>query len=91
MSALTTLTFSRASLYAREATRRKISVATSRIGSMASAYTASAASVTSSATVMPTNVSALTTAVARPVCRNVDNASTSVVIRVMIFPDSSRS
>ena len=46
---------------------------------------------TSSATRMPTNVSTLTAVVVRPVCRNVENASTSVVIRVMIRPDISLS
>ncbi len=40
---------------------------------------------------MPKKVSAETTAVTRPVCRKVDSASTSVVIRVMILPVSSRS
>ena len=39
----------------------------------------------------PTNDRMLTTAVARPVWKNVDSASTSVVIRVMIRPESSRS
>ena len=47
--------------------------------------------MTSSADDTPTTVSTLTTAVASPVCRNVDSASTSVVIRVMMRPDSSRS
>ena len=39
----------------------------------------------------PTTVRVLTIAVDRPVCKNVDRASTSVVMRVMIRPDSSRS
>jgi len=60
-------------------------------GRTASATSASSTSVSSSATVTPTTVSRLTMAWARPVCRNVDSASTSVVMRVMIRPDSSRS
>jgi len=48
-------------------------------------------SVSSSATVTPTRVRTATIAEVRPVCRNVDNASTSVVIRVMMRPDNSRS
>ena len=43
------------------------------------------------AIMMPTNVSSALTMVIKPVCRNVDSASTSVVILVMIRPDSSRS
>ena len=60
-------------------------------GTTDSATSASDRSVTSSATAMPRMVNTLTTAVASPVCRNVDSASTSVVIRVMIRPASSRS
>jgi hypothetical protein len=55
------------------------------------ATTARPASVTSSAMATPTTVSTLISAVDRPVCRNVDSASTSVVIRVMIRPAISRS
>lgn len=43
------------------------------------------------ATVTPTSVSTATIAVDRPVCKNVERASTSVVIRVMMRPDNSRS
>ena len=45
----------------------------------------------SSAASTPKKVSTELTVVTSPVCRNVDSASTSVVIRVMIRPDSSRS
>ena len=45
----------------------------------------------SSAASTPKKVSTELTMVIRPVCRNVDSASTSVVILVMIRPDSSRS
>ena len=47
--------------------------------------------MTSIAASTPTNVSTELIIVTSPVCRNVDSASTSVVIRVMIRPDSSRS
>ena len=47
--------------------------------------------MTSIAASTPTNVSTELTIVTSPVCRNVDSASTSLVIRVMIRPDSSRS
>ncbi len=66
-------------------------MAATSTGSTASATSASAASVSSSATATPTIVSRLTTACASPVCRNIDSASTSVVIRVMIRPATSRS
>ena len=90
-SALTTLTRSRASAYAAETIRRKISVATISTGITANETSASSRSVTSSATATPRTVSRLTTACAMPVCRNDESASTSVVIRVMIRPPSSRS
>jgi hypothetical protein len=60
-------------------------------GRIASATSASDTSVTINATVTATTVNRLATAVTRPVCRNVDSASTSVVIRVMIRPAISRS
>ena len=47
--------------------------------------------MTSIAASTPTKVSSELTIVTSPVCRNVDSASTSLVIRVMIRPDSSRS
>jgi len=47
--------------------------------------------MSSSATSTPANVSTELTMVISPVCRNVSTASTSVVIRVMIRPDISRS
>ena len=71
--------------------RRNTTVATSSTGTVDSATSASSTSVTSSATATPTTVIRLTTACASPVCRNAESASTSVVIRVMIRPDSSRS
>ena len=45
----------------------------------------------SSAASTPKKVSTELTMVTSPVCRNVDSASTSVVIRVRIRPDISRS
>ena len=39
----------------------------------------------------PTNVSTDDSIVTSPVCRNVESASTSLVIRVMMRPDISRS
>ena len=45
----------------------------------------------SSAASTPKQVSTELTMVTSPVCRNEDSASTSVVIRVMIRPESSRS
>ena len=45
----------------------------------------------SSAPSTPKKVSTELIMVTTPVCRNVDSASTSVVILVMIRPDSSRS
>lgn len=77
--------------YAADEMRRKITVATARGGTTASATSPSAGSVTSSAAAMPTTVSTLTTAVEAPVWMKEDSASTSVVIRVMMRPDSSRS
>ena len=47
--------------------------------------------MTTSATVIATTVSTLAIALVSPVCRNVDSASTSVVILVMIRPAISRS
>ncbi len=64
---------------------------TTPTGTIGSTTRASRALRTTSANPTPTNDSMLTTAVVSPVCRNVDSASTSVVIRVMIRPESSRS
>ncbi len=58
---------------------------------MANSVRASLALMNSSAISTPKNVSAELTIVISPVCRNEDSASTSVVIRVMIRPVSSRS
>ena len=71
--------------------RRKTTVATISGGRVAKTIRASCTSMTSSATRMPKKVSRLTTAVTRPVWRKLDSASTSVVMRVMIRPVSSRS
>ncbi len=90
-SALTSEIRSRETVYATEEIRRKISVATTSGGMTASATSASVTSVATSATVIPRTVRTLTTAVDIPVWMNDDNASTSVVIRVMMRPDSSRS
>ncbi|CAO0832929.1 hypothetical protein SMICM17S_07089 [Streptomyces microflavus] len=60
-------------------------------GRVAKTTRASWMSRTSRATVMPKKVTTETNAVTRPVWRNVERASTSVVIRVMIRPVSSRS
>ena len=85
------LTFSRASVYARVEYRRKITVATATNGSARNAISASPTSMTTSTTAIPTKVASETTEVTRPVCRKLDSASTSVVIRVMIRPAISRS
>ena len=66
-------------------------MATTSTGMIANSVSPSRALMTSSATSTPTNVSSELTTVISPVCRNVDSASTSVVIRVMIRPASSRS
>ena len=47
--------------------------------------------ITSIAASTPTKVSSELTIVTSPVCRNEESASTSLVIRVMIRPFSSRS
>ena len=88
---MTTATRSRASSYAFTLARRKKYVATISGGSVAKTTSASSTSSTSRAPMMPKKVTTETNAVTRPVCRNVDSASTSVVIRVMIRPVSSRS
>ena len=88
---MTTETRSRASSYAFTLARRKKNVPTISGGSVAKTTRASCTSITSRATMMPKKVTTETKAVTRPVCRNVDSASTSVVIRVMIRPVSSRS
>ena len=88
---MTALTFSLASLYAFDDLARKITVATTSSGMIDSTVRPSLRLITSRAASTPKNDSTELTAVTRPVCRNEDSASTSVVIRVMIRPDSSRS
>jgi len=88
---LTALTFSRASWYATEALLRKITVATAASGMIASTVRPSVRLMISSAAITPASSSTEFTNVMSPVCRNDDSASTSVVIRVMIRPDISRS
>lgn len=88
---MTTDTRSRASSYAFTLARRKKYVATISSGRVAKTTRARPTSSTSRATMMPKKVTTETNAVTRPVWRNVDSASTSVVIRVMIRPVSSRS
>jgi hypothetical protein len=88
---LTADTRSRASSYAFTLARRKKNVARTSGGSVAKTIRASCTSITSRATMMPKKVTTETKAVTRPVWRKVDRASTSVVIRVMIRPVSSRS
>lgn len=90
-SALTIEIRSRETEYAVPDTRRNTIVATASGTSAARATSASVASVTSRATAIPPSVSNATTAVDSPVWMNDDSASTSVVMRVMIRPDSSRS
>ncbi len=82
---------SRASWYALTLERRKKKVPTISGGRVRKTTSASCTSMTSRAAMMPKKVTTETKAVTRPVCRNVDRASTSVVIRVMIRPVSSRS
>ena len=90
-SALTALTFSRASWYARDDRERNTTVTTISTGMMASTTRPSSTLMTSSAISTPKNVSTELTMVISPVWKNEDSASTSVVIRVMIRPASSRS
>jgi hypothetical protein len=89
--AFTALTRSRASRYAGTDRARNQTVVAISTGRVQTSTRARPASRTNSATSTPSSVSTLTTAVVRPVCRNDDSASTSVVIRVMIRPASSRS
>ncbi len=71
--------------------RRKTRVATRITGSVAKANNASDRSITSSTTMMPTKVTNDTTDDTRPVCRKLDRASMSVVIRVRMRPVCCRS
>ena len=64
---------------------------TASTGMIANSVSPSRALMNSSAIITPVNVSSELTIVISPVCRNEDSASTSVVILVMIRPDSSRS
>ena len=89
--ALTTATFSRASLYALADCARNTSVAITSSGRMHSTARPSRRLMMSSAASTPKKVSTELTMVISPVCRNVDSASTSVVILVRIRPDISRS
>lgn len=88
---MTADTRSRASSYAFTLARRKKNVPMTSGGRVTKTTSASCTSITSSAPMMPKKVTTETKAVTRPVWRNVDSASTSVVIRVMIRPVSSRS
>ena len=90
-SALTAATFSRDSVYALADLDRNTSVAATSTGKMHSTARPSRRLMMSSAASTPKKVSTELTMVMSPVCRNEDSASTSVVIRVMIRPDSSRS
>ena len=60
-------------------------------GMIASTVSPSVRLMTISAAITPTISSTEFTMVMSPVCRNEESASTSVVIRVMMRPDSSRS
>ena len=71
--------------------RRNTTVAAISTGRPSIATTARLASVSNSAMATPTTVRTLISALDSPVCRNVDSASASVVIRVMIRPAISRS
>lgn len=88
---MTVETRSRASSYALTLRLRKKYVPTIRTGSVAKTTSASWRSMASSTPMMPKKVTTETKAVTRPVWRKVESASTSVVIRVMIRPVSSRS
>ena len=90
-SALTAETFSRASVYARDDLTRNSTVASATSGTRVSTVSPSLRLMISSAIITPTKDSPELTMVISPVCRNDDSASTSVVIRVMIRPDISRS
>ena len=70
---------------------RNTTVATASTGTIASTSSPSRTLITSIAASTPTKVSSELTIVTSPVCRNVESASTSLVILVMIRPFSSRS
>ncbi len=66
-------------------------MATISTGTKAHAIRPSRTLMISIAISTPKNVSSELIIVTSPVCRNVESASTSDVMRVMIRPDSSRS
>ncbi len=90
-SAFTALTSSRDREYARDATRWNTTVAIPSGTRATTTIAPSDGSVTMRAAATPTIVNSAMTVVDRPVCRNDESASMSVVIRVMMRPDSSRS
>ncbi len=66
-------------------------MATAATGMIASTVRPRGRLMSSSAASTPATSSTEFTMVMSPVCRNEESASTSVVIRVMMRPDSSRS
>ena len=82
---------SRALRYATDDRLRYSHVATNSGGSTAAAASASSGERSTRNTNTPTEVIAATTAVTSPVWMSCESASTSVVMRVMIRPSSSRS
>ena len=90
-SALTVEIVSRACAYACAERRPNHTVAIRSGGTSTSTPSVSGQLNRLSTTSTPTKLRMLTTAVMRPVCSSCANASTSVVMRVMIRPDISRS
>ncbi len=88
---MTALTFSLASSYAFEEFLRNQTVAATRTGSTLNKVSPSLTLISKRAMNTPMKVRPEFTIVMRPVWRNVDIASTSVVILVMIRPAISRS
>ena len=90
-SALTVEIVSRACAYAFAERRPNQIVASTSGGTSTSTPSVNGQLMRLSTTSTPTKLRMLTSAVMRPVCSSCANASTSVVMRVMIRPDSSRS
>ena len=90
-SAFTLEIASRACAYARADRRRNHTVRKISGGMIVSTASVSCGLMMNSAISTPTNVSALTNALMRPLCNRFDSVSTSVVMRVITRPAISRS
>ena len=90
-SALTVEIASRARVYARDDTRRNQTVAMISGGRIAITASVSCHDRMPRTTSTPKKLMMLTSAWMMPVCSRLENASTSVVMRVMMRPAISRS